>query len=504
MKIEVITIGGEILIGRTLDTNFHFIARGLARLGVPPLWHTSVPDTRELLADALRSALARADGIIMSGGLGGTPDDITRRVLSQVLGRPLVLREEVLQAVEEIYRARGRTPPPSAQGMALLPQGAQIIPNPVGLAPGLLLAGPGGTWVCALPGVPEELRAQMEQFVLPLVERRLGGARGWEIVFRTAGVPETVLAEMIGTRHPEGHDVAYLPNWGGVDLRLIRKPEALSTREEFDAWVEGIRGAIGPVIYATGEATLEEVIGAALVERGLHVAVAESLTGGGVGAALTRVPGSSRYFLGSVTAYDDGIKNTVLGVGRGVLLNHGAVSGPVAEAMAVGARRLFGADLAVSTTGIAGPTGATPSKPVGLVYLGLSTRHGETHVRRVFPGRSREAVTARAVSGALLLLHRHLAGLSLETWERNPDAVAPGTGPGGGNRSGGSDVGQRPGDRSGASDAGQRAGDRFGASDAGGRGGEVGDPPGGGESRDPRGGAGGRDHDAGRQGGAHE
>ena len=429
MRIEILTIGGEILSGRTMDTNFHFLARSLTSLGATPLWHTTVPDNRELLAAALHHALDRADGIIMTGGLGGTPDDLTRRVLSQVMNRPLILREEVLREVEAIYRLRGRTPPPAAQGMALLPQGAQLIPNPVGLAPGLLLTTPRGGWICALPGVPEEMRAQVEQFLLPWVERRLGGARGWEVVLRTAGIPETVLAERIGTAHPEGLEIAYLPHWGGVDLRLIRRPDALLTQEEYDRWVVGIRRRLGACIYGTGEDSLEALVGAALLDRGLRLAVAESLTGGAVGAALTRVPGSSHYFLGAVAAYDNEVKQKVLGVSRATLLNQGAVSGEAAEEMASGVRRLLGADLAVSTTGIAGPTGATEAKPVGLVYLGLSTAAGEVHIRRRFPGRSRESVTGRSVVAALWLLYRHLHGLSLE--DELPPAEDAGNSPGG-------------------------------------------------------------------------
>lgn len=414
MRIEILTVGGEILTGRTLDTNFNFIARSLSSLGIPPLWHTTVPDARDLLAEALRTAVHRADGIVMTGGLGATPDDITRSVLAQVLDRHLILREDLLRQIEEVYRARGRPVPHLAQSMALIPQGTQLIPNPVGMAPGLLLTTSGGGWICALPGVPEEMRALVEQFLLPFVERRLGGARGWEIVLRTTGVPETVLAERIGPGHPEGTDIAYLPHRGGVDLRLIRKPEAEISRAEYDAWVAAVRHLLGPAVYGTGDVTLEELIGEALAARGLRIAVAESLTGGGVGAALTRVPGSSRYFLGSVVAYDNEVKNKVLGVGRGLLLNHGAVSGPAAEVMASGVRRLLGADLAVSTTGIAGPTGATETKPVGLVYFGLSTPQGDSHLRRLLVGRTREAIVGRAVATSLAILHRYLSGLPLE------------------------------------------------------------------------------------------
>jgi nicotinamide-nucleotide amidase len=427
MRIEILTVGGEILSGRTLDTNFNFLARSLASLGIPPLWHTTVPDARDLLTEALRTAVHRADGIVVTGGLGGTPDDITRSVLAQVLNKHLVLQEDILRQVEEAYRVRGRTPPPMAQSMALVPQGARLVPNPVGLAPGILMNTPRGGWICALPGVPDEMRAQVERFLLPFVERRLGGARGWEVVLRTTGVPETILAERLGPSHPEGTDIAYLPHRGGVDLRLIRRPDATLSREDYDGWVAGIRRLLGPAVYGTGDVTLEELVGEALVSRGLRLAVAESLTGGGVGAAITRIPGSSRYFLGSVVAYDNEVKSKLLGVGRGVLLNHGAVSGPTAEAMAAGVRRLLGADLAVSTTGIAGPSGATETKPVGLLYVGLSTPQGESHVRRMLAGRSRDAITGRSVATALAVLHRHLIGMPLDDTEASPPTGAGGS-----------------------------------------------------------------------------
>lgn len=414
MRIEILTVGGEILSGRTVDTNFHFLARALARLGVPPLWHTTVPDQRDLLASALRAALSRADGIIMTGGLGGTPDDITRRVLAQVLDRRLVLREDVKSEVERVYRLRGRTPPPLAEGMALVPQGAELIPNPAGLAPGLLLPTPGGGWLVALPGVPEEMRVQVERFVLPFVERRLGGARGEEVVLRTAGVPETILAERIGTDHPEGTEIAYLPNAAGVDLRLIRRAESRLTALEFEAWVAGIRSLLGAAVFATGEVPLERCLGDLAMAAGVRVATAESITAGTVGALIARVPGASAWYLGTVTAYDNEAKIRQLAVPRGRIETYGAVSAEVAMAMAAGARRIFGAEYAVSTTGIAGPTGGSAEKPVGLVCFGISTPQGEACLRRVFPDRGREWITSRAAAAALWLLYKALAGLPVE------------------------------------------------------------------------------------------
>ncbi len=426
MKIEILTIGGEILSGRTEDGNFRFLARRLTELGAPPLWHTTVPDTRELLTEALAAAIARADTVIMTGGLGGTPDDITRRVLSQVLHRRLILREETLREVEELYRCRGREAPLSAQGMALIPQGAQLIPNPVGLAPGLLFSTDAGKLIVALPGVPEEMCAQMEQFVLPLLEQRLSGVGGWQQVLRTGGVPESVLAEWIGTGHPPGLDVAFLPNRHGVDLRLARGAGARVTRQEFDAWVSLIRRMLGARVFGTDDTPLEEAIGRLLVHRGLKVSVAESVTGGGVGAALTRVPGSSRYFLGGVVAYDNEVKHDLLGVGRGVLAGHGAVSWQTAEAMALGARRRMGADVAVSTTGIAGPTGGSPEKPVGQLYVGVSTSQGEAHVLRLVSGRSRETATGQCVGTALWVLYCALQHIPLEDAFPTGDRPPPG------------------------------------------------------------------------------
>lgn len=414
MKIEILTVGGEILSGRTPDTNFQFLARALNRLGVPPTWHTTVPDHRDLLVAALRAAMARADGIVMTGGLGGTPDDITRRVLAHVLRRRLILREEIRVEVERIYRLRGRTPPPTAEGMALVPQGAELIPNTVGLAPGLLLPFADERWLVALPGVPEEMRAMVERFVLPFLERRLGGARGFETVLRTAGVPETVLAEQLGTGHPPGTEIAYLPNVSGVDLRLVRRPDSVLTAEDFEAWVREIRERLEPAVYAVGEVTLEQRVGELAGELGLRLAAAESITGGGVGAAIARVPGASAYFLGTVCAYDNEAKIRMLGVPRALLAEHGAVSAATAESMARGARRLFGADLAVATTGIAGPTGGSEEKPIGLVWFAVSGPEGETSVRRFLPGRSRELVTGRSVATALYLLYRRLEGIPVE------------------------------------------------------------------------------------------
>ena len=430
MRIEILTIGDEILSGRIADTNFQFLARRLARLGLQPMWHTTVPDQREILAEALRLAIGRADGVICTGGLGATPDDLTRRVLSQVLGRNLILHEQVWTEIQAKYESYGRTAPTSAQAIALVPRGAEVVPNPVGIAPGLLLPTDRG-WICALPGVPHEMEAQVERFLLPFLERRMGDAVGWERVFRTAGVSETALADLVGEEVPEGIEVAYLPNLGGVDVRLVRRAGAMIPRAQFDAWARQLQVRLGDSVISEADGSLESAVGDLLVDQALCLGVAESLTGGAIGAAITRVPGASRYFIGGVAAYDNEVKHGLLRVSRATLESQGAVSARTVEEMAVGVRRLLGADIGLASTGIAGPDGGTPEKPVGLVYLGVSSPRGEAHVKRYFPG-AREVVVARAVSAALHFLYKHLRGLplgsSLEKAQARP--VASGRRPG--------------------------------------------------------------------------
>lgn len=413
MRLEIITIGGEILSGRIADTNFLFLARGLARLGVSPTWHTTVPDAEPELGEVLAAARARAEVILVTGGLGATPDDLTRPALARAFGRELEMRESLWREIAERYAARGLVLSETSSAMARLPVGAEVLPNREGLAPGILLRDARGL-LCAMPGVPREMEAIFTQEIAPRLEVLLaerGGRPAREVILRTAGVSETVLAERITT--PEGGMVAYLPHAGGVDLRLQR-PFGSSLDDEAHArWVAAVRSELGPIVYGEGETTLEEVIGEALVAGGLRLALAESLTAGGVSAHLVRVPGASRYVEGGVVAYANRAKEELLGVAPATLAREGAVSAACALEMAQGARERFSADLGLATTGIAGPEGGTPEKPVGLVWIGLASADGAWAVRRHFPGR-RDTVTARAITTALLILHRHLAGIPLE------------------------------------------------------------------------------------------
>lgn len=412
--IEIVTIGGEILSGRTADTNFSFLARGLLTHGLTCRWHTSVPDEREPLAEALENALSRADVVITTGGLGATPDDITRKLLATVLKRQLILREDLLAAIQERYERLGRKAPANLQAQALIPFGADLIENHIGLAPGLRLRTPDNRVLYALPGVPPEMERMAERFVLPEIASLAPSVRRHERVLRTIGVPETVLAEVLSPLLPPEVRVAYLPHLGMVELRIYAEGEARDVQPNLDRLVATVKGRLGPAVYGEGEAMIEEALGTALVARGWRVAVAESLTGGAVGAKITRVPGASRYFLGDLVAYDNEAKIHLLGVSDGLLRDHGAVSAPVAEAMAYGARERLGAEVAVSTTGVAGPDGGSPEKPVGLVFLGLAWPGGRTAIRRQMPG-DRLMVIERTANVALDLVRRIAAGLQLES-----------------------------------------------------------------------------------------
>lgn len=412
--IEVVTIGGEILSGRTTDTNFAFIARGLLAHGLTCRWHTSVPDEREPLAEALQNALARADVVITTGGLGATPDDITRKLLATVLKRQLILREDLLSAIQERYAKLGRRPPPNMQAQALVPFGADLIENQIGIAPGLRLRSPDGHILYALPGVPPEMERMAERFVLPEIASLAPSVRRHERVVRTIGIPEMHLSEILSSMLPPDAQVSYLPHLGTVELRLSVEAEEREARPVLDQIVSMLRSRIGHAIYSEGETTLEEAMGTALLSRGWKLAVAESLTGGAVGARIVRVPGASRYYLGDIVAYDNEAKIDLLGVPEGWIRDHGAVSAQVAEAMANGVRERFVADVGVSTTGVAGPDGGTPEKPVGLVFLGLAWPGARTTVRKQMMG-ERSMVIERSANVALDLVRRVASGVSLES-----------------------------------------------------------------------------------------
>jgi nicotinamide-nucleotide amidase len=410
---EVVTVGNEVLSGRTLDTNFASLARLLEESGAKVSSHQTVPDVADAIAAALLAALRRSRLVVLTGGLGPTPDDLTRKAVAQALNRPLSLDADILEALRRRWEARGgRLPmPANNEQQALVPRGAQALANPVGSAPGFLIEMDEQA-VFVLPGVPEEMEAMAGRWLAPWVAARAAGPVEY-LTLRTTGIWESVLAERIGDVSAllPGCGLAYLPGLPGVDLRV-----ALPTGEGVD--VDAARDAartvlgerVGSYAYAEGEDTLEAVVGRLLAERGWLIAVAESCTGGLLAGRLTAVSGSSRYFESGVVCYSNAAKERLAGVRSTLIAKHGAVSGPVACALARGIAKKRGVQVGVGVTGIAGPAGGTPDKPVGTVHLACVTPEGERH-RELHLAGTRRLVRERSVSAALDLVRRALLGL---------------------------------------------------------------------------------------------
>jgi nicotinamide-nucleotide amidase len=414
MQVEIVTIGNEVLSGRTLDTNFAFLARALEEASVPIGWHTTVGDVAERIAEALRRALARADAVVVTGGLGPTPDDITRKSVATVLGRPLQLDDQVLTRIRERGRRAGRKLPASVESQALLPRGATAWPNPLGTAPGLLML-EADKPVILLPGVPHEMEALATEFAVPYLRERTGLAVE-SFTLRTAGVFESQLHERIG-KLPQGWPgatLAYLPSYFGVDLRVtVAGADRAQVHEVTGRAYQSLKERVAQVVYAEGTRTIEEVVGEALVTRGWRLATAESCTGGLLARRLTDVPGASRYFERGFVTYSNESKMQLVGVTEADLRAHGAVSAPVAEQLARGARERANVEMGAGITGIAGPDGGSEEKPVGTVFIGISSPRGEAVRKYRFMG-TRRTIRERAAQSALDLLRRELQGLPLE------------------------------------------------------------------------------------------
>jgi len=405
MQAELVLTGAELLLGINADTHTPFLADGLARVGATLARVTMVGDARDEIAAAVREALVRADAVIVTGGLGPTHDDLTAAALADACGVPVAEHPEALRLIEETMRARGRALDAIQRRQAQLPQGAVPIPNPTGIAPGIHLHA-GDREVFCLPGVPGELRPMAEAYVFPHLAQLLRGVRvPLRRTLRLAGVPESQVIKSLGDRIERYQPaITILAKLGEVHL-VVTAGEVAA----LDAFEREVVAAFPDRLFGRDGESLEEVIGKALTARKQTLALAESCTGGLLAHRITNVPGSSAYLLAGVVSYSNESKSALLGVPDDLLRAHGAVSAPVAEAMAAGARRVANATVAVSTTGIAGPTGGTPEKPVGLVYIGLADeRHAQSHEYRFV--RDREANKALAAQMALLHLWLWLRG----------------------------------------------------------------------------------------------
>lgn len=403
---EIIAVGNELLLGETVDTNTAYIAGALAAVGVRVGRASVVGDDPETLGDALRVARGRSRWVIVTGGLGPTRDDLTRDVVADVLGRPLRIDPVILTEIEARFERFGYKMPEANRSQAEVPEGARVVPNAYGTAPGLVIDDDGTTFF-VLPGVPNEMHALLREAVIPEIAGQLPGrspvVRSRTI--RTTGIGESALAERIDDLVMESAlQIAFLPHSGRVDVRITADEEG-ADGEAIDILAGAIIERLDRWYYGDDDTRLSAAVVEALRKRGWTVAVAESCTGGGLGAALTDTPGASDVFLGGVVAYANEVKIAELGVHQAALEAHGAVSEEVCREMAIGVRSRIGADVGSSITGVAGPGGGTEEKPVGLVYCGVATGDG-CRVRKIsYPG-SRATIRERAVQTALtLLLH---------------------------------------------------------------------------------------------------
>lgn len=411
LPLEIVTIGTELLLGFTVDTNSAFIGRTLATVGVRVARRTAVSDAPDEIRAAVDAALTRSGVVITTGGLGPTRDDISKHVIAELLGMPLEFDQGVWDELVARWNRLGRKIADSNRSQAMVPAGGTVLPNKWGSAPGLWLEGPRGV-VILLPGVPFEMRKLVEHEVAPRLAARGGNVVIRSRVLRTAGIPESVLGEKIGDLEAEVAplSLAYLPDVAGVDLRLTAwELDAAEADARLDEAATKIRARVGGWIYGEGEADLAAVLIDELKAREERLAIAESCTGGLLGARLTAVPGASAVFQGGMITYANAAKSMLLGVDPVTILTQGAVSARVAEMMAIGAADLVGADVAVGITGIAGPDGGSEEKPVGTVWFGFSVRGVVDSAKVIFPG-TRDEVRARAVQAALVGLLRRVRG----------------------------------------------------------------------------------------------
>jgi len=411
VKLEVVTIGTELLLGQILDTNAAELGRGLAAAGVEVVRRSSVADRPEAIRAAVADALERTGFVITTGGLGPTRDDMTKREVAALFGKALQLDAAVLRSLEERFRRLGRPMPAVNRTQAEVPEGATVLPNPRGTAPGLWVEDSRGRVVVMLPGVPSEMRGLLAEEVLPRLAGLTSGAVVRSRSVRTTGIAESALAERVGAIEEEiaPLTLAYLPSTDGVELRVtawgLREDEAERLLEVAAA---KLRQRAGEHAYGEGSIDLAAIVLDQLRIRNARLVVAESCTGGVLSARITAIPGASTVFIGGVVAYDNMVKSGTLDVPPELLDQYGAVSEQVVSAMAEGVQRQFAVDTALAITGIAGPTGGTAEKPVGTVWLAARYGSEARALRRLVPG-DRNEIRARSAQAALDLLRRLLA-----------------------------------------------------------------------------------------------
>jgi len=412
MRAEIISIGTEITTGQNLDTNGQWLSQQLAALGIPVAFHTTISDNLDDNIAAFRIACQRCGLVIITGGLGPTLDDLTRAALAAAADVPLEFHAESFATIEAMFRSRNRAMPERNRVQAMVPHGAEPLPNHVGTAPGIWMT-LGSCWIAALPGVPREMFPMFHEQVVPRLARLgLAGDVLIERRINTFGAGESQVEAVLGDLTARGRipEVGITASGGTIRLRIVAKaPSETAARKLIDPIEQLIRERLGDWVYGVDDEELYDVVARLLMQNKRTIATAESLTAGQVAQSLARVPGISAHLKGGAITYTNEMKSKILGVPVDMLEQHGAVSAQVAEAMASGARQLFQSDLAVSTTGLAGPSTGGESQPIGTVYIGLATKD-QVLSRLVRWFGSRTEIQSRAARSALNMVRLFLAG----------------------------------------------------------------------------------------------
>jgi nicotinamide-nucleotide amidase len=409
MNAQIIAVGSELLTPDRIDTNSLFLTAALNRLGIEVIRKSVVGDDPTQLRDAFGGALERSDVIVSSGGLGPTEDDLTRETVAELLGRRLIRDEKILEGIRERFRRYKRPMPETNSRQAMVPEGAEILPNARGTAPGLWLEARGRI-VILLPGPPGELEPMFEREVSPRLAKRSPGLRLFTRELRIAGLPESDVEERVSGIYRQYPDVRITILAVSTEIQLHPRLWSDHEREAnrvLDEMSERFALALGENLFSTRGQTLEEVVAESLQRQTATIAVAESCTGGMLAARLTNVPGSSTYFLGGIVCYSNEMKTSLVDVPQELIEQHGAVSSEVALALAEGVRRRTDATMGVGITGIAGPTGGTAEKPVGLVHVAISDRAGARNKAFQFAG-DRQRIRLNATQAALDSVRRYL------------------------------------------------------------------------------------------------
>ena len=413
MNVELVTIGDEILIGQTIDTNSAWMAKQLNSLGVKVAQIISVKDEREAILDQLSTSFERADLVITTGGLGPTKDDITKQVLCDFFDTELYRNAEVLERIEDYFRSRNRVMLETNRQQADLPKACEVLTNLVGTASGMWFEKKGRV-VVSMPGVPYEMKHLMSEEVLPRIKDRFDLPTLFHHTIMTEGIGESFLAEQVkeweDSLSSEGIHLAYLPSPGIVKLRLSAEGDELAQlKEKILRKSKEFKQLVPQYIFGDNDIKAEEALGVQLKKQQKTIATAESCTGGYLAHLLTSVPGSSEYFKGSVVSYANEVKMNTLNVSEESLNTLGAVSQSVVEQMAQNVRQKMNADFALATSGVAGPEGGTDRKPVGTVWIALATKEG-VYAKRFQFEQNRERNIRRSALAAIGMLRRYLEG----------------------------------------------------------------------------------------------